>query len=722
MRRLLLYLSLLGLLGLVDGGATDIGGGGSSGTGAADNQICVGTAANTCVWQELDQCNVTTGKLMFDGTSITCGTDAGAGSGISNVVEDTTPQLGGNLDVNGKSIGDGILELLTFVEDASAINHIEIENQAIGGGPIIRAVGDDTNIDLNLESKGSGTIKMADTIDVTGNVVVSGTVDGRDVATDGTTLDAVEASATADQSDAEIIDGFQTGCSDGEAMLGQASTTCLAISGANTGDETDATIIDSVQTACSDGEALLGQASTTCLAISGSNTGDSDTQLSDAQVIDAFQTGCSDGEAMLGQASTACLAISGANTGDNDEVGTKTTGDLCINDGSSVNCTVNLESELETALDGINVLVETEIDSGSELLALYDDETGTGVPVFSISPTFTGAVITDDIVVDGVLDTGTRETFDDSDATPDVSTGSFWITNTTTFTITDFDGAGRLAGQFISVESAGAITYDCTSSATFECGSVDIVTAAGDLTTWIWDGTTWHLIAFKDQSTDMGTDDGAAGGETNTLGSPDVGSEVDLINSVSKTGTVLNLVSFEADDFTVSSNVVTIDDDSHAHTTTTISGLVDGDVSDTLTASLSTTQAVTVNSTAIATTAYVHLTTRCDIEITLEDPGAAEDGTIGFTNKAITVTEIRGVLIGSSTPSVTWTVRHGTDRSATGAEVVTSGTTTTSVSTGDDVTSFNDATIVANSFVWLETTAKSGTVDEIHVTACYTED
>lgn len=108
--------------------------------------------------------------------------------------------------------------------------------------------------------------------------------------------------------------------------------------------------------------------------------------------------------------------------------------------------------------------------------------------------------------------------------------------------------------------------------------------------------------------------------------------------------------------------------------------------------------------------------------ITIEDPSDSEDISMFFTNKAITVTEMRAVLVGSSTPSVTWTIRHGTDRSATGAEVVTSGTTTTSVSTGSDVTSFNDATIVADSHVWLETTAQSGTVDELHITIFYTED
>lgn len=41
-------------------------------------------------------------------------------------------------------------------------------------------------------------------VTATGNITVSGTVDGRDVATDGTKLDGIEANATADQTAAEI--------------------------------------------------------------------------------------------------------------------------------------------------------------------------------------------------------------------------------------------------------------------------------------------------------------------------------------------------------------------------------------------------------------------------------------------------------------------------------------------------------------------------------------
>src|SRR3990172_6706584 len=116
------------------------------------------------------------------------------------------------------------------------------------------------------------------------------------------------------------------------------------------------------------------------------------------------------------------------------------------------------------------------------------------------------------------------------------------------------------------------------------------------------------------------------------------------------------------------------------------------------------------------------LTPERSFSISVEDPTNAEDISILETPVAITITEMRAVLVGSATPSVTWTIRHGTDRSAVGTEVVTSGTTTTSTTTGSTISAFNDATVVADAWLWLETTAKSGTVDELHITVKFTQD
>jgi len=54
----------------------------------------------------------------------------------------------------------------------------------------------------------SETVDLKDTT-VTGNITVTGTVDGRDIATDGTKLDGIETGATADQTDAEIKTAYE---------------------------------------------------------------------------------------------------------------------------------------------------------------------------------------------------------------------------------------------------------------------------------------------------------------------------------------------------------------------------------------------------------------------------------------------------------------------------------------------------------------------------------
>ena len=80
----------------------------------------------------------------------------------SDLVNDTTPQLGGQLDVNGNALGDGTLELLKFSETASAVNEFTIANAATGNNPVLSATGGDTNVGLEFTAKGSGYIKFND--------------------------------------------------------------------------------------------------------------------------------------------------------------------------------------------------------------------------------------------------------------------------------------------------------------------------------------------------------------------------------------------------------------------------------------------------------------------------------------------------------------------------------------------------------------------------------
>ena len=83
-----------------------------------------------------------------------------------DIVNDTSPQLGGNLDTNSQNIliddahfiGDeNGLEQIIFQTTASAVNELEVTNAATGNPPILGASGE-TNVDLHNKPKGSGEV------------------------------------------------------------------------------------------------------------------------------------------------------------------------------------------------------------------------------------------------------------------------------------------------------------------------------------------------------------------------------------------------------------------------------------------------------------------------------------------------------------------------------------------------------------------------------------
>ena len=87
-----------------------------------------------------------------------------------DIVSDTSPQLGGDLDTNSANIkiddAHGILdddgnEQIIFQKTASAVNQLDITNAATGNNPIISATGDDSNVGITLTPKGTGEIVIA---------------------------------------------------------------------------------------------------------------------------------------------------------------------------------------------------------------------------------------------------------------------------------------------------------------------------------------------------------------------------------------------------------------------------------------------------------------------------------------------------------------------------------------------------------------------------------
>ena len=90
-------------------------------------------------------------------------------SGLSNLVEDTSPQLGANLDTNSHNIliddahfiaDENGNEQIIFQTTSSAVNQFDVTNAATGNAPKLSATGDDSNIDLELEAKGTGHLTV----------------------------------------------------------------------------------------------------------------------------------------------------------------------------------------------------------------------------------------------------------------------------------------------------------------------------------------------------------------------------------------------------------------------------------------------------------------------------------------------------------------------------------------------------------------------------------
>jgi hypothetical protein len=107
--------------------------------------------------------------------------------------------------------------------------------------------------------------------------------------------------------------------------------------------------------------------------------------------------------------------------------------------------------------------------------------------------------------------------------------------------------------------------------------------------------------------------------------------------------------------------------------------------------------------------------------IVVELPQNGEDATLGFTFNPLTVDAIRSVLRGSSSPGITFTVRHDTNRGATGTEVVNGGTPVSNTTTGLQTTSFDNPAIPSDSWVWLESEGATGNIEELAVTIKLTE-
>ena len=152
----------------------------------------------------------------------------------TDLLADTTPQLGGNLDVNGKNINFGDSsgssdDRLTFGASADLQiyhngNHSRIWDSGtgklqLGSGTEVEILNGSFNESM-AKFKPDGAVELyhnnllklatlSSGVSITGDITVSGSVDGADVAAMNTKLAGIESGATADQSNSEIKTAYE---------------------------------------------------------------------------------------------------------------------------------------------------------------------------------------------------------------------------------------------------------------------------------------------------------------------------------------------------------------------------------------------------------------------------------------------------------------------------------------------------------------------------------
>ena len=126
----------------------------------------ISTVANDDVFLAVDTSDSNALKKITRSAIVSGLASSGA---ISNVVEDTSPQLGANLDTNSHNIliddahfiaDENGNEQIIFQTTTSAVNQFDITNAATGNPPLLSATGGDTNIDLDLSAKGTGHVTV----------------------------------------------------------------------------------------------------------------------------------------------------------------------------------------------------------------------------------------------------------------------------------------------------------------------------------------------------------------------------------------------------------------------------------------------------------------------------------------------------------------------------------------------------------------------------------
>ena len=217
------------------------------------------------VTDDIRDSQITSAKIL-DGTIVDADINASASISQSKLATGTLPsgvQVNSSNIVDGSIVNDDINASANIAGSKLANDSVTLDKLGSGALPTDITVastnlvdGTIVNADVNASaaiagtkvtpSFGSQNVSTSGTLatgahTVTGNITVSGTVDGRDVATDGAKLDGIEAGATADQTAAEIRTLVES-ANDSNVFTDADHTKLNGIESGATADQTNAEI------------------------------------------------------------------------------------------------------------------------------------------------------------------------------------------------------------------------------------------------------------------------------------------------------------------------------------------------------------------------------------------------------------------------------------------------------------------------------------------------
>jgi len=412
-------------------------------------------------------------------------------SAISNVVEDTSPQLGGNLDTNSQNIliddahfiaDENGNEQIIFQTTSSAVNQIDVTNAATGNAPEIAATGGDTNVSLKLTPKGSGQVL------IDGNVgIETGLIDLKN----GGSQSAVRLYCESSNAHYAAIQAPAHSAFSGNVTLTLPASTDTLAGIAATQTLTNKTLTTPVIAEIDSGSTITLDATTDIVL----DADGGDIFFKDAGTTFGSATNTS-GNLIIKSGTTTALTFSGANVtgaGTYTGGGTMTTGgNIVIPDAG------NIGSASDT--DAIAIGSDGDVTLTQDLELQHD-----------------GAILSfganDEITLTHVHDTGllledsggtpTLQFHDSNEAVSSDGSNLKLTSGGTTFTIPSSDGS---SGQALGTNGSGVLSFVNVASAADDLttgdAAVTLATSAGNITIDAQGNDTDIILKGTDGSSD----------------------------------------------------------------------------------------------------------------------------------------------------------------------------------------------------------------------------